>query len=111
MNTPPLAALHAREVPDTLLTEPECRDLLAQLPGWSIDNGHLCRTLRLADFHQTMALVNAVAWIAHRADHHPDMEVGYNRCTLRWRTHSADGLTLKDMICAAQVDALQCPQA
>lgn len=106
-----LAALNAREVPDTRLTDVECRHWLEQLPGWSIEDGHLCRTLRLPDFHHTMALVNAVAWIAHRADHHPDMEIGYSRCTLRWRTHSSDGLTLKDMICAAQVDALQCPPA
>jgi 4a-hydroxytetrahydrobiopterin dehydratase len=55
--------------------------------------------------------VNAVAWLAHRGDHHPDLQVGYNRCTVRWSTHSAGGITLKDLICAAQVEALQCPPA
>ena len=53
-----------------------------------------------------MAFVNAVAWIAHRQDHHPDMTLGFGHCELRYTTHSADGLTLKDFICAARVDAL-----
>ena len=52
------------------------------------------------------AFVNAVAWIAHREDHHPDMAFGYHRCTLRLNTHSVGGISLNDFICAAQVDAL-----
>jgi 4a-hydroxytetrahydrobiopterin dehydratase len=51
--------------------------------------------------------VNALAFIAHREDHHPDLEVGYNRCTVRFSTHSVEGLSENDFICAARIDALQ----
>lgn len=98
-------------VPDNLLNSMEREQAQRELPQWTLDGGHLVREFRFADFHHTMAFVNAVAWIAHRADHHPDMHVGYNRCSVRWSTHSAGGLTLKDLICAAQVDALQCLKA
>jgi 4a-hydroxytetrahydrobiopterin dehydratase len=53
-----------------------------------------------------MAFVNAVAWIAHREDHHPDVALGYDRCTVRFATHAVSGLSLNDFICAAKVDAL-----
>ncbi|NBD19650.1 4a-hydroxytetrahydrobiopterin dehydratase [Aquabacterium fontiphilum] len=84
--------------------------LLPQLAGWSLE-GHgrtavLTRTFTFADFHATMAFVNAVAAIAHEQDHHPDMQVSYNRCTLSWSTHSVGGLSINDFICAAHVDAL-----
>ena len=80
--------------------------LLPQVPGWAIENGQLQRRFKFKDFHHTMAFVNAVAWIAHEQDHHPDMSVSYNQCTLRWDTHSAGGLSINDFICAARVDAL-----
>lgn len=106
-----LALRDARATADIRLTDEETTEQLGHLAGWQIKDGALYRELKFADFHATMAFVNAVAWIAHQADHHPDLEVGYNRCSLRWSTHSAGGLTLKDMICAARVDALQCRQA
>ena len=53
-----------------------------------------------------MAFVNAVAWIAHQEDHHPDLEVGYNRCHVRYSTHAIGGLSANDMICAAKIDDL-----
>ena len=53
-----------------------------------------------------LAFVNATAWISHRENHHPDIELGYNRVTLRYTTHAANGLTENDFICAAKVDAL-----
>lgn len=84
--------------------------MLGQIPGWQVDGsvpgGALTRTYTFPDFHRTMAFVNAVAWIAHEQDHHPDMAVSYNRCTLRWSTHSVGGVSLNDFICAARVDAL-----
>jgi 4a-hydroxytetrahydrobiopterin dehydratase len=51
-----------------------------------------------------MAFVNAVAQIAHAQDHHPDMQVSYNRCTISWSTHSVQGLSINDFICAARTD-------
>ena len=53
-----------------------------------------------------MAFVNAVAWVAHREDHHPDMEVGYNRCAVQFSTHSVGGLSENDFISAAKIDVL-----
>jgi 4a-hydroxytetrahydrobiopterin dehydratase len=64
------------------------------------------KTFRFDDYHRTLAFVNAVAWIAHREDHHPDLEVGYNRCTVRYSTHDVGGLSENDFICAAKVDRL-----
>jgi 4a-hydroxytetrahydrobiopterin dehydratase len=58
------------------------------------------------NYYETMAFVNAVAWVAHREDHHPDLEVGYNKCTVRYSTHSVGGLSENDFICAAKVDSL-----
>jgi len=79
---------------------------LAQLPGWGVVDGAIERSFEFADFHRTMAFVNALAWIAHTEDHHPDLQVGYGRCVVRWRTHSAGGITINDLICAAKVAAL-----
>lgn len=79
---------------------------LAQLSGWSVVDGMLHKRFGFPDFHRTMAFVNAVAWIAHLEDHHPDLIVGYNTCTVRYATHSVGGLSLNDFICAAKVDAL-----
>jgi 4a-hydroxytetrahydrobiopterin dehydratase len=82
--------------------------LLALVPQWSLeaDGQGIVREFRWADFHRTMAFVNAVAWIAHEQDHHPDLEVGYSRCRLRYSTHDVGGLSRNDFICAAKVDAL-----
>jgi 4a-hydroxytetrahydrobiopterin dehydratase len=84
-------------------------ELLRELaPGWRVaeDGRSLRREHAFPDFHHTMAFVNAVAWIAHVEDHHPDLEVGYNYCRMAWSTHSVGGLSENDFICAAKVDAL-----
>jgi 4a-hydroxytetrahydrobiopterin dehydratase len=81
--------------------------LLSQLHGWAIDAGVLSKTFTHTDFHRTMAFVNAVAWIAHEQDHHPDLAVSYKNCTVSWSTHSVGGLSINDFICAARVDALR----
>ncbi len=88
------------------LTPDAVARLLSQVQGWSVVNGELCKTFQTADYHHTLALVNAIAWVAHVQDHHPELLVGYNRCTVRWSTHSVGGLSLNDFICAARVDAL-----
>jgi 4a-hydroxytetrahydrobiopterin dehydratase len=82
--------------------------VLATLPGWLPDAEAkvIGRSFRFENFYQTMAFVDAVAEIAHAQDHHPEMLVGYNACTVSWTTHSRGGLTLNDAICAAQVGAL-----
>ncbi|MHB1429917.1 MAG: 4a-hydroxytetrahydrobiopterin dehydratase [Rhodocyclaceae bacterium] len=89
-----------------MLNEQEITARLAALDGWTREGQAIVKTYRFANYHETMAFVNAGAWIAHRADHHPDLEVGYNRCVVRYSTHSAGGLTDKDFACAARLDAL-----
>jgi len=79
---------------------------LARLPLWRIEEGQLTRDFRFPDYHRTIAFVNASAWISHAQDHHPDLAVGYDRCAVRFVTHSAGGLTDNDFICAARHDAL-----
>ena len=84
--------------------------LLPQLDGdWQADaaQGTLVRAFRFKNYYQTIAFVNALAWIAHQEDHHPDLEVGYNRCTVHFSTHSIGGLSRNDFICAARLDALR----
>ncbi len=61
---------------------------------------------RFNNFHETMAFVNAVAFVAHTRNHHPDLSVHFNRCTVAWRTHDAGGITPADLDCAALTDAL-----
>jgi 4a-hydroxytetrahydrobiopterin dehydratase len=79
---------------------------LSKLDGWTQQNNEIRRTFGFKNYYETMAFVNAVAYLAHRADHHPDMEVGYNKLTIRYSTHSAGGITENDFAAAAGVDAL-----
>jgi len=76
------------------------------LTGWDAQADRLHKSFRFASYHETIAFVNAVAWIAHREDHHPDLAVGYDRCDVTWSTHSAGGVTLNDAICAAKIERL-----
>jgi len=75
---------------------------------WAIDASgkEISRTFTFGNYYQTMAFVNAVAWIVHAEDHHPDLEVGYNRCHVRFSTHSTGGLSENDFICSAKIDTL-----
>jgi 4a-hydroxytetrahydrobiopterin dehydratase len=91
------------------LTREQAEALLIDLhDDWSIDEsgGEINRTFSFKNYYQTMAFVNALAWIAHGEDHHPDIEVGYNRCHVRYSTHAIGGLSENDFICAAKIDAL-----
>lgn len=107
-----LATLHCS--PQTVRELPAAGDLpalMAQLPGWQIEGKTLTKTYHFADYHHTMAFVNALAWIAHQQDHHPDLSVHYNRVQVSWNTHDANGLTMNDFICAARCQALQAETA
>jgi 4a-hydroxytetrahydrobiopterin dehydratase len=90
------------------LTLAAAEALLKQLAGWTMDAGakEIRRTFSFKNYYGTMAFVNAVAWIAHREDHHPDMTVGYNKVTVVFATHSVGGLSENDFISAAKIDAL-----
>ena len=88
------------------LPDDRAHSLLQKLPGWEIANSELRKTFKFKNYHESMAFVNATAFISHREDHHPDIELGYNKVTMRYSTHSAGGLTENDFICAAKVEAL-----
>ncbi|MFL6588270.1 MAG: 4a-hydroxytetrahydrobiopterin dehydratase [Luteimonas sp.] len=90
------------------LPEARVRELLPQVAGWTLaeDGQALTRTFRFDDYHRTMAFVNALAFIAHREDHHPDLGVYYDRVEVRYSTHDVGGLSENDFICAARADQL-----
>ena len=90
------------------LDEKQARELLGQLNDWRLNESgkEISREFKFKNFHQTMEFVNALAWVAHREDHHPDLKVGYNRVEVRYSTHAIGGLSENDFICAAKIDAL-----
>lgn len=92
----------------SLLESKQIADYLAEIDGWQSDKdgNTIEKEFRFKDFYQTMAFVNAVAWIANRENHHPDLQVGYNRCLVSYTTHDVDGLSINDFICAARIDTL-----
>jgi len=84
-------------------------ELLQQLNGdWDFQQkpAQISRTFKFKNYYETIAFVNALAWIAHQQDHHPDIEVSYNRCVVHFSTHSIGGVSENDFICAAKIDAL-----
>jgi 4a-hydroxytetrahydrobiopterin dehydratase len=87
------------------LADEAAQKLLDEVPGWVIEGNTLARSYAFKNFHETMAFMNLVAYIAHREDHHPDLTVSYNRCRIVYNTHSVGGLSENDFICAARIDA------
>ena len=81
-------------------------DHLAQVSGWHLSQGSIEKTFSFKNFHETIACVNALAWICNTEDHHPDLAVSYSRCVVRFNTHSVGGISVNDFICAAKADAL-----
>jgi 4a-hydroxytetrahydrobiopterin dehydratase len=79
---------------------------LQALPRWVAQGGKLQRTFGFKNYFDTIAFVNAIAWMIHAEDHHPELIVTYNKCEVRWDTHSVGGISLNDFICAAKTDAL-----
>ena len=90
------------------LTRVDAEALLKQIPGWSLNPKatEISRTFEFKNFYETMAFANALAWIANREDHHPDLEIGYKRCHVRYSTHAIGGLSENDFICAAKINKL-----
>lgn len=92
------------------LTATEIVAKLVDLPGWQLsgDGADVAieKTYPFANYHETMAFVNAVAFIAHAQDHHPDLSVHYGRCVVRLNTHDVAGISATDIDCATRIDAL-----
>jgi 4a-hydroxytetrahydrobiopterin dehydratase len=91
------------------LTRGEAETMLGKLnPAWRLaeDGKSIHREWKFKNFYHTMSFVNAAAHIANTEDHHPDLEVGYGYCRMKFNTHAIDGLSENDFICAAKVDQL-----
>ena len=91
----------------TALTPEHVTNLMTQLADdWSTQKEakEIKRSFSFKNFYETMAFVNAIAWIANVENHHPDLEVGYNYCHIRFSTHALKGLSHNDFICAAKID-------
>ena len=91
------------------LSQTAAQQLLAQISGaWALtENAHaIRREFRFRDFYRTMSFVNALAHLANIEDHHPDLELGYNYCRVRYTTHAIKGLSENDFVCAAKVDLI-----
>lgn len=83
---------------------------LAKLDGWSLrgegPSVAIAKVFSFANYYQTIAFVNAVAFIAHVRDHHPELSVSFNRCTVQLNTHDVGGISGTDFECASAIDAL-----
>ncbi len=90
------------------LSKPEAEVLMKKLNDWTLNFGapEITKSLSFKNFHKTMDFVNAVAYIANKENHHPDLCVGFNYCTISLKTHAISGLSENDFIVAAKIDAL-----
>lgn len=88
------------------MNEATVHDHLAQVSGWQLNQGAIEKTYAFKNYYETIAFVNALAWICNTEDHHPELAVSYSRCVVRFATHSVGGISINDFICAAKADAL-----
>jgi 4a-hydroxytetrahydrobiopterin dehydratase len=95
---------------DTALTDAEIKDHLAAVDGWALQDGKVVKTFSFKNYYETLAFVNAIAYVIHADDHHPELVVTYNRVVARFDTHSVNGgkggISENDFISAAKVDAI-----
>ncbi len=92
----------------TPLAQSEIQYLLRELDGWIHSGQEIAKAYHFRNYYETMAFVNAIAWISHNENHHPDLEVSYQQCLVRYSTHAIGGLSENDFICAAKVNRLLC---
>lgn len=87
---------------------PTIESYMSVLKGWEVPLNYqtLEKTFKFKNYYQTVAFVNAVTWLAHKEDHHPEICFGYNQCQITLTTHDIKGLSMNDLILAAKIDAL-----
>jgi 4a-hydroxytetrahydrobiopterin dehydratase len=93
---------------ENALSSERIAEWLTLLPGWELgsDAAELRKRYVFADFGHALAFANALGWIAEQENHHPDLELGWGRCLVRFSTHDVGGLSRNDFICAAKTEAL-----
>jgi 4a-hydroxytetrahydrobiopterin dehydratase len=92
------------------LTESELDEALTKLPNWHLADGKLLRDYEFPDFRQAIAFVNQIAELAEQQNHHPDIDIRYNKVRLGLITHDAKGITPRDAKLAGQIDKLPVTQ-
>lgn len=105
----PLAELlqrHCRHLDGPPMPADAVAAQLTVLPDWEHAGNALRREYSFANYYETLAFVNALAFMVHREDHHPDLLISYNRCEVRFNTHSVGGISENDFICAAKAEAI-----
>ncbi|MFZ4529719.1 MAG: 4a-hydroxytetrahydrobiopterin dehydratase [Undibacterium curvum] len=109
MKTADLLALKSQHT-ETGLADAELSAYFAATPGWSQDGPRIVKTYQFKNYYETLAFINAIAYVIHAEDHHPELVVTYNRCLIRFDTHTVNdgkgGISVNDFICAAKVDAI-----
>lgn len=91
---------------DQLLNSDTLAAALDQLPGWEHSAGWLVRTWKTDGWRSSMLIVNAISFLAEAADHHPDVELHWGSVVVRLQTHSAGGVTIKDVELATSIERL-----
>src|SRR2546429_107335 len=88
------------------LSDAEIEEGLARLPGWSRDGDAITKEFKFEGFGGAIAFVVAVAFRAEKADHHPDLDIRYNKVRVALSTHSEGGITGKDVALAGEAESL-----
>ncbi|MET3107229.1 4a-hydroxytetrahydrobiopterin dehydratase [Oxalobacteraceae bacterium GrIS 2.11] len=95
---------------DTALPDSDISSFLSAVPEWELAENRIVKTYKFKDYYETLAFINAIAYIIHAEDHHPEIILTYNQCVIKFDTHSVNGgrggLSENDFICAAKVDAI-----
>lgn len=92
---------------DPKLSKAEIINLLKKLSGWQRVKNHIYKDFKFKNYYETIAFVNAVAWVVQQQDHHPEIIINYNMCHIKFTTHSINGLSLNDFICSAKINSIQ----
>lgn len=89
-----------------VLTEPEIKQSLGKLKGWKQDGKAIQRVFEFRDFKAAMQFVNRIADAAEQANHHPDIDIRYNKVTLALVSHDAGGVTERDVAMAERINQI-----
>jgi 4a-hydroxytetrahydrobiopterin dehydratase len=87
-------------------TPAEIANQLQVVSDWRFVDGFIERQYSFKNYYETMAFLNALAWMVHAQDHHPELKVTYNKCLVKFNTHSVNGISVNDFICAAKADMI-----
>ena len=93
------------------LSKSDIQQRLGSMPGWKLDDDEIQKRYEFPDFRQAIAFVNRIADAAEAMDHHPDIEISYNKVKIELSTHSEGGVTAKDFELAAKIDSVAGPES